>query len=79
MMGVVFYLIAILFDSIFCMIVKSNIRLNWTPQIINICLVIYVVFTMILTAIAIFFQRFSQGKIDYEIEQKKQGKSKVND
>lgn len=34
---------------------------------------------MLLTSLAIFFQRFAQGKIDYEIEQKRHGKSKVND
>lgn len=79
MIGIVFYLVAVLFDSIFCMIIKSNIRLNWSRNIINVCLTIYVVLIMFLTALAIFFQRFSQGKINYEIDQKKHGKSKVND
>ena len=34
---------------------------------------------MLLTSLAIFFQRFAQGKIDYEIEQKRHCKSSVND
>ena len=79
MLGITLYLIAFLFDSIFCMIAKSNIRLNWTKKTIEICLAIYVILVMFLTALAIFFQRFAQGKIYYEIDQKRHGKSKVND
>jgi hypothetical protein len=79
MLGITLYLIAFLFDSVFCMTAKSNIRLNWSEKTIQICLAIYVVLVMLLTSLAIFFQRFAQGKIDYEIEQKRHGKSSVND
>ncbi len=79
MLGVTLYLFAFLFDSIFCMIAKSNIKSNWSEKTIQICLAVYVVLVMLLTSLAIFFQRFAQGKIDYEIEQKRHGKSKVDD
>ena len=79
MLGVTLYLVAFLFDSIFCMNAKSNIKSNWSKKTIQICLVVYVVSVMLLTSLAIFFQRFAQGKIDYEIEQKRHGKSKVDD
>ena len=79
MLGITLYLIAFLFDSIFCMTAKSNIKWNWSEKTIQICLAIYVILVMLLTSLAIFFQRFAQGKIDYEIEQKRHGKSKVND
>ena len=79
MLGITLYLIAFLFDSVFCMTAKSNIKWNWSEKTIQICLAIYVVLVMLLTSLAIFFQRFAQGKIDYEIEQKRHGKTKVND
>ena len=79
MLGITLYLIAFLFDSIFCMTAKSNIKWNWSEKTIQICLAIYVILVMLLTSLAIFFQRFAQWKIYYEIEQKRHGKSKVND